>query len=877
MRSGVLKKQLYLAAALQVIFSWVLPAQSISSLSPSFAAPGGQAFTLTVNGSGFQSNSTVSFAGTPLTINSFTPSQLTATVPASLITTAGTANVVVTTGSATTGPFPFTIGTNSGPTLTSVTPSSVAPGGTSPITLTVNGTGFDSGATVLWNGSGLITNSTSSPTTQLTATVFPNSFTTAGQVQITVQNPNGGTSNSLTFTIGQVQNVPTLTSLSPVSTTAGGAGFTLTINGTNFTSSSIVNWGATQLQITSFNPSQIMALVPANLIAAVGNASITVSGSNALPFSVLATNAPTITSLSPSSGAPGGPQFLLTVNGTNLQGSAIEWTDSSGHATLLPTASGTANQLTTTVSGNLIASAGTATVTVISPTLGASNGATFTIAAASGPTLTSLSPSSAVPGSSAITLTVNGTGFSSSSKVNFGLNQLATLPVNSGTLMANIPDTLLLVAGSVNVTVVDGANTSNALTFTIGTSNTPVLTSLLPSSAQVGSGQLTLTVNGSNFAPSANVEWNGVPVTTTFNSPSQLTATIPASDLNTVGTPNVQVVNPNGTNATSNQLTFTITNAAQPAISTLNPASATVGSGGANGLTLTVNGAGFVPSSIVMWNGSHQLATTYISPNQLAATLTSDLLAAPETAVVTVQNPNGVTSLGATFQVSPIISGSTTGGLAHFAVGSNFTTGITIINTGGTAAQYRISFYDDNGNPILLPFSTGTTIQLAGTLSPFGSIYVEATNPNGPLTQGWGQISADSSIVVQSLFRSTLNNTHYEAAVESSTGSKAFELPFDTTNFAPGTPLYTGLAIANLDPSNTANVTCTARDSLGNTIPNGITLPAIHALGHWAGFQFPNLAGLRGTLDCVSNTQVAVIGLRFIGTDTFSSLPVIKK
>jgi hypothetical protein len=154
---------------------------------------------------------------------------------------------------------------------------------------------------------------------------------------------------------------------------------------------------------------------------------------------------------------------------------------------------------------------------------------------------------------------------------------------------------------------------------------------------------------------------------------------------------------------------------------------------------------------------------------------------------------------------------------------------------------------------------------------------VEAGNPNFPLASGWAQITADSSIVVQGLFRSTLNNTHYEAAVPSSTGSRGFEMPFDLTNFAPGTPIYTGLAIANLDSINPATITCTARDQSGITIPGGVAIPTIRASGHYATAQFPSLVGLRGTLDCVSTTNVVVIGLRFIGTDTLSSLPVIKK
>jgi hypothetical protein len=39
---------------------------------------------------------------------------------------------------------------------------------------------------------------------------------------------------------------------------------------------------------------------------------------------------------------------------------------------------------------------------------------------------------------------------------------------------------------------------------------------------------------------------------------------------------------------------------------------------------------------------------------------------------------------------------------------------------------------------------------------------------------------------------------------------------------------------------------------------------------------FPALSGLRGTLDCVSNTRVGAIALRAIGTNAISSLPVVQ-
>jgi FG-GAP-like repeat/Putative Ig domain len=65
-------------------------------LVPSSTAPGGSAFTLTVNGSGFISGATVNFNGTALTTTFVSGSQLTASVPAASIASAGTASITVT-------------------------------------------------------------------------------------------------------------------------------------------------------------------------------------------------------------------------------------------------------------------------------------------------------------------------------------------------------------------------------------------------------------------------------------------------------------------------------------------------------------------------------------------------------------------------------------------------------------------------------------------------------------------------------------------------------------------------------------------------------------------------------------------------------------
>jgi len=71
------------------------PVPAITSLSPSTAAPGGAAFTLTVNGSNFVNLAEVRWNGTLRTTNYVSAAQLTAAIAAADILTAGSASVTV--------------------------------------------------------------------------------------------------------------------------------------------------------------------------------------------------------------------------------------------------------------------------------------------------------------------------------------------------------------------------------------------------------------------------------------------------------------------------------------------------------------------------------------------------------------------------------------------------------------------------------------------------------------------------------------------------------------------------------------------------------------------------------------------------------------
>ena len=71
--------------------------------------------------------------------------------------------------------------------------------------------------------------------------------------------------------------VPAITQLSPDSATAGGTAFMLTVNGSNFGTKAAVNWNGVAQTTTYVSGGQLTVAVPASLIAASGNVSVTVT------------------------------------------------------------------------------------------------------------------------------------------------------------------------------------------------------------------------------------------------------------------------------------------------------------------------------------------------------------------------------------------------------------------------------------------------------------------------------------------------------------------------------------------------------------------------------------------------------------------------
>jgi len=93
-------------------FSVLSPVPTLTSISPNQAAVGSSAIIMTVNGTNFVKGAVVSFGGSALTTTFVSSTQLTATIPSSLLTSTGSFDVVVTNpapGGGDTSPLTFTV------------------------------------------------------------------------------------------------------------------------------------------------------------------------------------------------------------------------------------------------------------------------------------------------------------------------------------------------------------------------------------------------------------------------------------------------------------------------------------------------------------------------------------------------------------------------------------------------------------------------------------------------------------------------------------------------------------------------------------------------------------------------------------------------
>jgi trimeric autotransporter adhesin len=439
---------------------------------------------------------------------------------------------------------------------------------------------------------------------------------------------------------------PAVSSINPTKVNAGSAALTLTVNGSGFVSSSVVEVGGTPETTTYVNATQLTATVPATQLTNGAELAVVVANGSTSSTAVdleVDNPAPTISSSSMTTALAGTASASITFTGTGFMPSTVINVNGSARTTTFINST----QVSAALPSTDFATAGNLAITAVNPTPGGGTSAAVALTVTNPPVgAISLSPSSLAVGStSPATITVTGAGFIAASTVTMAGTARATTYVNANTLTFTATAADQATAGNLAVTVTNpapGGGTSTPAYLSITTpTTTPVITSVSPTSIVVGSSSTSIEVIGTGFTTGTTVQWNGTNLPTSYtnyyngtNYTLALIATVPASDLTATGTASITANTPNANPSTSNAVNLSIVNPPVPTLTSISPAGGPINTASAETLT----GTGFTTNTTVAINGQ-TIPSTFVSSTQITTNFPAYMLATPGNQNVTVTTP----------------------------------------------------------------------------------------------------------------------------------------------------------------------------------------------------------------------------------------------
>ncbi len=239
---------------------------------------------------------------------------------------------------------------------------------------------------------------------------------------------------------------------------------------------------------------------------------------------------------------------------------------------------------------------------------------------------------------------------------------------------------------------------------------------------------------------------------------------------------------------------------------------------------------------------------------------------------------------GNTLTTIPALANVGTGGgsIAQIASGNGWQTSFVLVNTGASAAQAHLRFFDDGGNALSLPLTfpqTSTSSTASGvdqSLAAGASLIVESALPvsNPAPTIGSAQITTDGKVGGFVIFRYNPNGQEAVVPLESR-NANAYILAFDNTG---GTA--TGVGLNNASPQTVAIGVVVRNDAGAQIATDTLNLAAN---GHLAFTlvtdKYPGTANKRGTIefDTPAGAQIGALGIRIPVGHTFTTLPALAR
>ena len=445
---------------------------------------------------------------------------------------------------------------------------------------------------------------------------------------------------------GGGNNIPTpvISSISPTSLAAGSGAQTITVVGSGFTSSSVIEVGGVAEVTTYVSSTELTATVPASQLASGAQLPIVVSNgsttsSSGTPVNLVVNNpSPTIASVSPTIEIVGATSSVVTVTGSGFVSTTAIDVNGSARSTSYTSAT----QVSVSLTASDLSAAGTLSLTAANPTPGGGTSTAVSVAVNNPPIgAIQLNPSVLIAGTTTpATITVTGNTFVPGAVVQVNGAPRATTYVNATTMTfaATVADQATQTTLFVSVTnPAPGGGTSLISNLTVSAPTaTPVISSVSPNSFIAGSLATLISVTGTGITSNSIIYWNGTPLVTTFyyGYGNGLSATIPEADLATAGTASVTVNTPTATPALSNAITVTITNPPAPTLTSIYPDAGAINTA----TTLTLTGTGFTTLSTATINGE-PVPCMLGGPTQITCQVPASSLATPGNASVVVSTP----------------------------------------------------------------------------------------------------------------------------------------------------------------------------------------------------------------------------------------------
>ncbi|MGD0548908.1 MAG: IPT/TIG domain-containing protein, partial [Terracidiphilus sp.] len=264
--------------------------------------------------------------------------------------------------------------------------------------------------------------------------------------------------------------------------------------------------------------------------------------------------------------------------------------------------------------------------------------------------MTSITPATAPAGAASLTLTVNGSGFLSSTTIQVGGVADATTYVSSTEMTAIVGPSQLASGAQLSVIALNGSASSGSGTpVNLQVTNpVPAITQITPVSVVVGSVSQMVGINGTGFVPTTVIDVNGSARTTTYASTTQLVATLTAADVASLGSLSLTAVNAAPGGGTSAVVTVPIVNPPPPTLTSISPNVGPINTAA----TVTLNGTGFMPNSTVAMNGTN-MAATLSGSTKLTVKIPASSLTLPGNLnfTVTTPAPGGGTSASLPYTV----------------------------------------------------------------------------------------------------------------------------------------------------------------------------------------------------------------------------------